>query len=76
MCKYCQLENRENISTLYSTSFDDELKSGTVTLKINEKQLLEIKSYCWDTLRETHIGIATAFDINYCPWCGRKLTKN
>ena len=76
MCKYCQIENHEKLETLHSTSLDNELKSGSVTLEITEEQLLQINSYCWDTLRKTHVGVAAAFGINYCPWCGRKLINN
>lgn len=37
MCKYCQIENHEKLETLHSTSLDNELKSGSVTLEITEE---------------------------------------
>ena len=75
MCKYCQ-NDFEKVETLRSTSLDGELESAHVTLEIMEKQSLYMKAYCWDKLRATYIGMATSFNINYCPWCGRKLTND
>ena len=73
MCKYCQKEDPESISTLYSKSFDNELESANVSLNIEKESLLIVNAYCYDNLRKTQIGMAASFGIKYCPWCGRKL---
>lgn len=75
MCKYCQKENRLKMSTLYSVSQNTELEQENVSLEITEEQSLLVNSYCWDTLRKTYLGIAASFNIEYCPWCGRRLSE-
>ena len=76
MCKYCQKEDSESISTLYSKSFDNELESANMSLNIEGESLLIVNANCYDTLRQTRVGMAASFGINYCPWCGRKVAKD
>ena len=76
MCKYCQKEDRASVNSLYSKSFDNELESANVSLSIFEDSLLIINASCYDTLRQTQLGMAASFGINYCPWCGRKVAED
>lgn len=79
MCKYCQdndiREKKEIQAPEEIQDYQIEFGPGHAILEINHDPSLYIQMEAYDKMRKTKIAMIIAPAINYCPWCGRKLSE-
>lgn len=68
MCKYC-----DNKNILKREEYSDINSYGKAEILIEDKNILKLKLQWFDNFRGATMATAAYVDINYCPWCGRKL---
>lgn len=64
MCKYCDGSHEYHI-----------LEDKEMDAFVRDDNALEIQICFFDEIRQTKMVSACAPVINYCPWCGKKLTN-